>query len=741
MCLRYYIGIHLPSGWYLRVCLIPIAWITSGVKNAFIWLLGPLITLLSLLMVVFILQNVKNGYLLDLGSNTTEATPYLNKRLPFTHDLPRLRGPFIGRDKLISNITQWLHQDSVMIVAIFGPPAIGKSSLGIHIGHIMLNKNYFVRYIDTSEHILFNERFSKSTDQQSHVNMHSLQIAIVQTWKFMLQVYDTTKGILIPSSDLEGTVNLGSNARTTKWPMLRKWARSVVNKTLLLLDNCDSILNDDREDFLGLLEDMIKLSNFNLKILLTSQVEIKLVDNFIPVHLEGLHPNDSVKLLNELVQGYGAHFEGQDAERIAELVENFPLALKVIGSVLQKSDQSSARLVQVLEHELLKTVSDRDRDKDNFTAIMDIAYSYLSSEIQNCSHYLSLLIHSFDKNAARKILNACYVECADCCIDTLVRHSLIEEFWYGYETRLKLYRLIQEYFLLKSPIKDLQTTKDCFKDSYFKYYSGLFMYLATLWSTGKLSEQQGHKFHSESHNMDFLMKMYEGAGFLTSMSEQTDERSKVLVGVAFVFSLAPTRTLSSRLMFEFNCGFHDIYEQIGAQTTITIYLQLIHYHCQESEYCCDFWIHYEEHYYKYRMILEAAAVGNLSMFAKQNEFLSLNQLLYTLKEHYNSCFGATTGFSIVFILAALILPFCSILGRYDNQYVFNVCTPFIVAMIVTVIVWSFEAGGCDQEIACLSPTNCYTYSAPQLNAFYKTIGFLFGLFTFFTSCVFVATVL
>ena len=32
-------------------------------------------------------------------------------------------------------------------------------------------------------------------------------------------------------------------------------------------------------------------------------------------------------------------------------------------------------------------------------------------------------------------------------------------------------------------------------------------------------EKQEHKFDSESHNMDFLMKMYEGAGFLTSMSD------------------------------------------------------------------------------------------------------------------------------------------------------------------------------------------------------------------------------
>ena len=57
-----------------------------------------------------------------------------------------------------------------------------------------------------------------------------------------------------------------------------------------MLDNCDNILvnSDEHEDFLKLLEDLIELSNFNLKILVTSQVEIKLVDNFILIHLKGL---------------------------------------------------------------------------------------------------------------------------------------------------------------------------------------------------------------------------------------------------------------------------------------------------------------------------------------------------------------------------------------------------------------------------------------------------------------------
>ena len=662
-------------------------------------------------------------------------TTVLHKTLPLTHDLPLPIGPFVGREKVLSNVSQWLRKDNVMIIAIFGPPAIGKSLLSIHIGYSMLRQNVSVRYIDTVEHEFFSSRFMESPESDQHTLLNTISSQLMaQTWKFMLQLYNSARRMVDPFN-LEGVTDTSeSNPRPKKWGKLRTWAKLLTNSTLLILDNCDNVLNSDvdLQDFLQLLEDLVQLSNFNLKVLLTSQIEIKLLNNFVPVHLKGLHPNDSIKLLDQLVQDCGVHVKREHAQRIAELVENIPLALKVVGSILQKQE-SSDKLVHVLEQELLKTVSDRDKKKDNFTAIMDIAYGHLNFEDQSCSHYLSLVTHSFDKSAAKKILNGCYIECADCCINTLLKHSLIEEYWYGYEIRLKFYRLIQDYFLVKSSLKDLQSTKDCFKNSYFEYYSIFFTSLATLWSAGELSEEQMHKFHSESHNMEFLINMYEGAGFLTSDAmpelEHASIQSRVIVAVVFIFSLNPSRALSSRLLFEFNVGFWDIYDQVGSQTTIVMYLELIRYHCRESKHCCNFWIDIEEHFYKYRLILEAEAAGKLSVFSEQYD-PEIIQLLRTLFAHYNSCFGATTAFSVVYI-AFFVLRFKS------TQH--SICS--ISSMIVVIsIVWSIEAGGCDQELLCSTPINCYSYLAPQLSVFYTTITCLLGVLVFFMSTIFLIKV-
>ena len=716
----YYVGIRLHNGWYLRLLL---AVLTSGVKSVFAILLYvlPLLTLLLLCVI-----SMRTS---DLKTNMSSEISVLHKKIPLTHDLPWLSGPFIGREQVLSNVTQWLHKDDVMIVAVFGPPAIGKSVLSIHIGYSMLRQNFTVRYIDTVEHECFNGRLSESLDQ--HTGTISSQL-IMQTWQFMLQLYDSAKRV-INVEDMVFTEK--SNPKLDKWGKLRTWANLLTNNTLLILDNCDNILNNDvdRDEFFQLLEDLIRLSNLNLKVLLTSQIEVKLMDNFVPIHLEGLHPDDSVKLLNKLVQDYGVHMKRQDAERIAELVENLPLALKVIGSILRKHGENSAKLVKVLEQKLLKPLSDRDREKDNFTAIMDIAYARLDYQVQSCSHFLSLLTHSFDKNAAVEILSGCYIECPDCCIDTLLEHSLMEEYWYEYETRLKLYRLIKEYFLIKSSIKDLQTTKDCFKRSYFDYYSGLFTSFASLWSAGELSEEQLHKFRSENHNMEFLINMYEGAGFLTSMPEHTSEKSKVLIGVVFIFSISPTRALSSKLLYEFDSKFWDIYDQVGSQITIVMYLELIRYHCRESRHCCAFWVDYEEHFFKYRLILEAEAAGSLSMFSEQHDYEML-QLLSALGTHYNSCFGATTAFSVVSI-AIFVLCFTSVQQR--DQILYSIC--IIVMIVLIIIVWSIEGGGCDQELNCLSttPTYCYMYPAPQLHFFYSTLGFILGILSLFVLYFFI----
>ena len=92
---------------------------------------------------------------------------------------------------------------------INGPPAFGKSALAIHVGHSMLQTNIEVVYLDVSESSLFRQSDSKA--------VHS--------------------DVLSFSVETDNIVKSG----------LIVWVKSLRRTTLLILDNLDSALEQNRE--------------------------------------------------------------------------------------------------------------------------------------------------------------------------------------------------------------------------------------------------------------------------------------------------------------------------------------------------------------------------------------------------------------------------------------------------------------------------------------------------------------
>ena len=78
-----------------------------------------------------------------------------------TNNLPHLPGRFVGRDKEIEYITRLLHfanHSHTNMVHIFGLPAVGKSTLAIHVGYEMARRGVAVRYINVDETHIFKSR-------------------------------------------------------------------------------------------------------------------------------------------------------------------------------------------------------------------------------------------------------------------------------------------------------------------------------------------------------------------------------------------------------------------------------------------------------------------------------------------------------------------------------------------------------------------------------------------------------
>ena len=69
------------------------------------------------------------------------------------NNLPHIRGPFVGRESELLGISNMLLSNSagVAMVSIFGPPAAGKSTLAIQVGHKLASKGMSVRYVNLNE--------------------------------------------------------------------------------------------------------------------------------------------------------------------------------------------------------------------------------------------------------------------------------------------------------------------------------------------------------------------------------------------------------------------------------------------------------------------------------------------------------------------------------------------------------------------------------------------------------------
>jgi len=393
-------------------------------------------------------------------------------------DLPMLNGLFVGRENQVNEIVRYLKSESVNIVSIYGPPAFGKSTLAIHVGYKMVESGVPVRYIDMTESMF--ALFGRST----------------RSWK------DQS---LIPHTVTQVGAKLDEHKFPSyaDWAELLNWAKLIKNHTVLLLDNCDQILHERKDEFHHVIQLMQQFSQNKMQIIVTSQERNKFLEVSHSTSVSELSPNASVKLLQELTHNQVATAE---AKELASLVGNCPLALKVTAMLLREHSSNASRLARKLKRAPLSTISDQGLPKaKRFTAVMDIAYNFLDKKFHNCSHYLSLFPGSFDSEAGVNVLKLCGVPSQSECLDVLLWRSLIEEYVHGNDSRFKFHKLIKTYFIEKeSTIQINRLFGKMFNNSFRTHYSE---YLTTFAQHIPNTEAEIYKFRSEVHNVQLLLQI------------------------------------------------------------------------------------------------------------------------------------------------------------------------------------------------------------------------------------------
>ena len=283
--------------------------------------------------------------------------------------LPYLSKNFVGRDKEVSEILEIVNftRSDTRIVNIVGSPGFGKSTIAKQIGHKLVDVGARVHYIDVGE-------FQKGNIE------HELTEKILES--------------------------AGKSVKRISFDRLLRWARDIDENTLVILDNCDDVLQSQKVKFQSALDKLVKSSQFYVKVLITSREVVVYVDDFRHYTLHSLNLEASVKLLDLKVNP--EVFSQGEREQIANLIGHVPLALHVIGSLLNLpiDPPTPSTVIEELRKDPMVVLSPSEfPEQQQVNSSIGLSYKYLSEELKTVACYLALFPGSFTKDTAIAVQN------------------------------------------------------------------------------------------------------------------------------------------------------------------------------------------------------------------------------------------------------------------------------------------------------------------------------------------------
>ena len=329
---------------------------------------------------------------------------------------PRVQS-FVGRrtdiDKLLEHLE--FSANASRIIQITGSPGFGKSTLAIHIGHIVIIEGVEVKYVDVDE--------------------------------------------VTGQHELENRLMLENSQP------IYQWSRSLDRPTLIIFDNCDKHFESRGNKYLSkTIAELLKYSDYYyLKILTTSRRHVSYTEKYHFHVIEELSSSQSCDLLQHMTDSLNSTV----CPVIANLTGNAPLALKVVASVLNMPDSPKAeQIILQLEEDLITTLSpdNLEPSQDRLNVSINLSYQYLDNTLKRIGRLLSHFPGSFDQFVSAEIVSN-YGRTTHNTLHQLCERSLLNK---NIKTqRYVFHKLISEFF------RDMSTPGEAkeFNTYFLDYYS------------------------------------------------------------------------------------------------------------------------------------------------------------------------------------------------------------------------------------------------------------------------------
>ncbi|XP_078614517.1 uncharacterized protein LOC144883768 [Branchiostoma floridae x Branchiostoma japonicum] len=206
------------------------------------------------------------------------------------------------------------------------------------------------------------------------------------------------------------------------WIMvLKDWILACEEDVTIFLDNVDDLLepgssrlpNINRQNFLNLLSEVLKIKSKHVKILLTSRYKLKMEEyngDVVEITLKRLDTEDGVRLLKKCAGLVGEGMDDEECNNIVEGCGHSPLAIRVIARHLKDGRISPAEALSQLVTKGRKTQQalrpSAVSEEENIFDCLRITFDALPDKLKNILVSLSVFQGSFTCDAANEILGS-----------------------------------------------------------------------------------------------------------------------------------------------------------------------------------------------------------------------------------------------------------------------------------------------------------------------------------------------